>query len=489
MKKYLKTLPLILFPYAYLIFLICVYSIQTFVKEGQTIDADIIIKLGIVAIVLYNLWVLILSLWSAIGGMKRYTPTEAAKMNLAVKCWHIPAYITHFLIGVLGVGSTLISVNASGVGLITFAVVIDLVTIFLSGLHAAGCVWRLKKEGVLSSETALLAGIGSFIYCVDVIAAIALVQLCGKKFPPEESKHFRGTERSVRIRKTLAYLCALLMALYPYAPYALIFSLSGIDSSVSSFVAVVYALLILFIAIRSAYDAFSLHSPLAAAGMNLAVKGIQIPAYLLNFFSGALLGALLSVWGLIPIVFFVIIDLITITLSGIYAIGCIRRLEKEGVLSSGKAILAGIGSFIYCVDIIVAIVLVCVCCKKRPKTGQNKTIASPQQTTAAMLPSPQMSSPDQNEVKSETASPIAANVPQREQQTAAENPLPSPPSPVPPAPTPAPNETKGETASPIAANVPQRKKRKKASEMPLPPPLPPMPQKPAPAQNEAAREG
>ncbi len=656
MKKYLKTLPLILYPYAYLIFLICVYSIQTFVKEGQTIDADIIIKLGIVAIVLYNLWVLILSLWSAIGGMKRYTPTEAAKMNLAVKGWQIPAYIFHFLLGAFGALA-----NVWGIGFVVFSIIIDLVTIFLSGLFAVGCVRRLKKEGVLSSETAFLAGFGSFIYCVDVVAAIALVRLCKKKFPQEESKLFHGTERSVRIRKTLAYLSALLMALYPYAH---MLPLSGADPSVFVFGAVIYTLLVLFIAIRSAYDAFSLHSSFAAAGMNLAVKGLQIPAYLFNFFSGALMGSVMSVWGLVPIVFFVVIDVLMIALSGIYSIGCMRRLKKEGILSAGMAILAGIGSFIFVIDVIVAIVLtilcyakrtkkttpprggravralaclsaialifypyayrsplllyvsdfslllsgaflytvlafiiairnavnafsqhsprmaaimnlavkglqipayffntsmgilaasadvlglvftvplflvngvtslissiyaigcvrrlkkegilssgaailagissfifgvdvivaillICLCRKKGTKVEQNETNASPQQTTTAMLPPPQMSEPDQDETQGEMASTNDANVPPQEQQAAAENPLPPPLPPTPQKPAPAPNETKSETASLNAANAPQQKKRRKASEMPPPPPLPPAPQKPEPAQNETTDE-
>lgn len=387
MKKYLKILPLILYPYAYVIFLFLLGLLSSLVGELPAFYA-----IWIALTVLYSIWVFAITLRRVIDGFRQYTPTEAAKMNLAVKCWHIPAYITHFWVGVLGVGSTIISASAFGVGLIVFAVVIDLVTIFLSGLHAAGCVWRLKKEGVLSSETALLAGLGSFLYCVDVIAAIALVRLCKKKFPPEESKHFHGTERSVRIRKKLAYLSAFLMAFYPYA---LMLPLSGIDPSVLEFVAVVYALLILFIAIRSAYDAFSLHSPLAAAGMNLAVKGLQIPAYIFNFFASAFLGAILSVWGLIPIVFFVVADVIMISLSGIYSIGCIRRLEKEGVLSLGKAILAGIGSFIFVVDVIAAIILAAMCAAKKNGTAVGKAAPPP------LPPFPPKPAPTPNETKEE----------------------------------------------------------------------------------------
>ncbi len=389
MKKYLKILPLILFPYAYLIFFCTISYLPIEIKDIPNIQN---IDLFDVLIILYDLWALILSLWSAISGLKRYTSTEAAKMNFAVKCLQIPAYLFHFLMGAAGAVT-----GIWGFGFLFLAIIIDLGSIFLSGLFAIGSVRRLKKEGVLSSGKAFWAGFGSFIYCVDVIVAIILVQLCKKKFPQEESKLYHGTERIVRIRKTLAYLSALLMALYPYALYA-----SRIISSALVITAVVYALLIMIIVIRSAYDAFSLHSPLAAARMNLAVKGLQVPAYIINFFSGALLGvggALLGVGmseGLIPIAFFVILDVIMIALSGVYAIGCIRRLKKEGILSSETAILAGIGSFIFVLDVIVAIVLVTMC-KKKNGTTVGKADPPP-------LPSaPQKTAPAQNEAAEETA--------------------------------------------------------------------------------------
>lgn len=290
MKKYLKILPLILYPYAYLIFLICVYSIQTFVKEGQTIDVEIIINLGIVAIVLYNLWVLILSLWSAIGGLKRYTPTEAAKMNLAVKGWQIPAYLFHFLIGAFG--------------------------------------------------------------------------------------------------------------------------------------------------------------------------------------------SVASVWGIGFVAFAIIIDLVTIFLSGLFAVGCVRRLKKEGLLSAGTAFWAGLGSFIYCVDVIVAIVLAAMCKPKKNRTAVGKAAPPP------LPPVPPTSAPAQKETQGETASTNVTSVPPQEQQTTAEAPLPPPLPSVPPTSAPAQNET----VSSEAASVPQRKKRQKATERPLPPPFVPTPPKPAPAQKETADE-
>lgn len=188
MKKYVKILPLILYPYAYLLFLFFVYSTGKLVKEGTTAEVEIFSALGMIAVVLYNLWVLILSLGSAIGGLKRYTPAEAAKMNLAVKLLQIPAYLFHFLMGAMG-----LLMSVWGIGFIGLAVAVDLITIFLSGLFAVGSVRRMKKEGILSSGTTFWTGFGSFIYCVDIIIAIVLVAMCktqkngttvGKAAPP-----------------------------------------------------------------------------------------------------------------------------------------------------------------------------------------------------------------------------------------------------------------------------------------------------------------
>ncbi len=173
MKKYLKILPLILYPYAYLIFFAFVPALRQLTGESPSKLAVLSVQIAVVG---YNLGVLILALWSAIGGLKRYTPAEAAKMNLAVKCWQIPAYLFHFLMGMTG-----LVMSIWGIGFIALAIIIDLITIFLSGLFAVGSVRRLKKEGILSSGTAFLAGFGSFLYCVDVIAAIILTAMCAAK--------------------------------------------------------------------------------------------------------------------------------------------------------------------------------------------------------------------------------------------------------------------------------------------------------------------
>lgn len=170
MKKYLKALPILLFPYSFYLFIIGPISIIEKLSD-EVLDSTASTGLWFIYIIL----VLLQVLYSAIRGFRRYTPTEAAKVNCFVKLGQIPAYIFHFMLGLAG---TVASVW--GIGFILFAIIIDLATIIISGIHAIGVVRRLKKEGVLSLETAILAGIGSFLYCVDIAVAIVLLALCDR---------------------------------------------------------------------------------------------------------------------------------------------------------------------------------------------------------------------------------------------------------------------------------------------------------------------
>ncbi len=163
MKDIIRLLPLIVFPYAYLILLImAVYTPDVLeIGNGKMIAAIVIAYL-------------IVTLASTIGGSiyaakSSMPPLTAAKLNFIVKAAQIPAYIFHFLLGLVG---TVMSVW--GIGFILFAVVIDLVTITLTGIHAIGCVVKVRRNGAVSLKAAVFAGICSFIYCIDLAAAFII---------------------------------------------------------------------------------------------------------------------------------------------------------------------------------------------------------------------------------------------------------------------------------------------------------------------------
>ena len=164
-------LPLIIYPYAYLPWFFVTGGIGSMAS-----DSDFVVGIALVLAGLYQIVVLVNAVWGTVSvARKPYTAKEAAKLNLVVKAWQIPAYVFHFLLGLVG---CLMSVW--GMGFILFAIIVDLLTIALTGIFAIGCMVKLKKQNVLTTPLAILAGIGSFIYCVDIIVAIVLVCMCKK---------------------------------------------------------------------------------------------------------------------------------------------------------------------------------------------------------------------------------------------------------------------------------------------------------------------
>lgn len=94
------------------------------------------------------------------------------------------------------------------------------------------------------------------------------------------------------------------------------------------------------------------------AKQNLTIKCVQIPAYVLNF-AIAIIGVMMSVFGLPMIAWAIAIDYLSIVLTGVSAIGCGRTLYKEGKIDRTAAIWTTIGSFVYCADVVIAIVWYC----------------------------------------------------------------------------------------------------------------------------------
>lgn len=94
------------------------------------------------------------------------------------------------------------------------------------------------------------------------------------------------------------------------------------------------------------------------AKQNLTIKCVQIPAYVLNF-AIAIIGVMMSVFGLPMIAWAIAIDFLSIVLTGVSAIGCGRTLYKEGKIDQTSAIWTTIGSFVYCADVVIAIVWYC----------------------------------------------------------------------------------------------------------------------------------
>lgn len=127
--KYGKLIPLILYPYAYWLWIICEQEMPL-----------------IIATLIYNIYVLFISIYYPVSVIRKKIPTcDAAKANLLIKGLQIPAYLLHFLMGIAGVALGPIF----GIPLILMAVVIDWLTIMLSGIGC--CLDESCRQGIPNS--------------------------------------------------------------------------------------------------------------------------------------------------------------------------------------------------------------------------------------------------------------------------------------------------------------------------------------------------
>ena len=84
---------------------------------------------------------------------------------------------------------------------------------------------------------------------------------------------------------------------------------------------------------------------------NMAVKLLQIPAYVLWF----ILGASMFLFGFFAVSF--VVDAMTIVLSGLVGLAAVLRCRKAGILTRSQAVRYGVLQFVFCVDVVSAIIL------------------------------------------------------------------------------------------------------------------------------------
>ncbi len=175
MKKYIKLIPLIVYPYAYFVYIVLLAMVGWLDETGsvpRNISFDILTILSII----YNIYVLVISIYNTVMTARgKYSAYEASKMNLIVKACQVPAYIFHFIMGICGA-----LLGIFGIGFLFLAIVVDVLTILLTGINSIGCSIQIKKEGILSTGVTILLAICSFIFCVDMVAAIIYVVLSKK---------------------------------------------------------------------------------------------------------------------------------------------------------------------------------------------------------------------------------------------------------------------------------------------------------------------
>ena len=170
MKKYLKMLPVLLYPYIYMLVaninpILEKYELtQELAKKFYIFDP---LNALIIAIVVH-LIVLLCQISFIVNAVRgNYTSKDCAKMTMIIKLVHIPAFLLHFLYGALG-----FLASVWGLAFITFAIVIDLLTIIQTGIMSITTAVKCTKDKVFSPAYGVIFSILGFIYCIDVGASI-----------------------------------------------------------------------------------------------------------------------------------------------------------------------------------------------------------------------------------------------------------------------------------------------------------------------------
>lgn len=175
-KKYLLTIPNIIYPYVFsitsIVLLIYFLVLLNFPSDDNDVVIGNILEIGLIVLsaflIIYTLLCLVFAIVIAVFSTNnkiRYF--EACNMNILTKFLQIPSYIANFIVALVGV-----LMSIWGLGLIFYAVIVDFLTIVLSGIASIGCTYSLKKNGIITKKMAIICGIGSFIYVFDIIVSI-----------------------------------------------------------------------------------------------------------------------------------------------------------------------------------------------------------------------------------------------------------------------------------------------------------------------------
>ena len=149
------------------------------------------------------------------------------------------------------------------------------------------------------------------------------------------------------------FLLALPTVLFPYIPLILI--VSGVwlpvaiaIAAVMFFVTLIFTVLYYVFAFKHKWETKTL------ALFSMLVKLLHIPAYIMLFVVG--LGGMLMVKLIAVTLFVVIFDWLLMFLSGVLTLPTYIKALKGHIITGFEAIILSVFSFIFCIDILFAVV-------------------------------------------------------------------------------------------------------------------------------------
>lgn len=163
----------------------------------------------------------------------------------------------------------------------------------------------------------------------------------------------------------MKYILSFPIILFPYTIIGAIYCITSGFLMESLFQNTVYSLflwIILFALIAhgitlvmSAFFLIKKSNARNIAKLNMIVKLSQILAYIGIFIVGVI--CLISVWGILLVIWFVVFNVWSITMTGTIGSVAVYRSYQEGKISKKMSVVYALCQFIFCLDIVACIML------------------------------------------------------------------------------------------------------------------------------------
>jgi hypothetical protein len=170
LKRHLLLALTVFFPYSILFAIVCIFNGYFAESLFQNYGVYVFRTLFI----LY-LAALICSVVSfIIGIVRKWSGEELLRTNMIIKLIHIPAYVLVFIIGLVNLIRlfTYLLYENYCFALTIILMVLNCMTIILTGLIGLCGVIRSYKENKFSRKEVFIHGFLQFVFCVDVISSI-----------------------------------------------------------------------------------------------------------------------------------------------------------------------------------------------------------------------------------------------------------------------------------------------------------------------------
>ena len=172
MKKFVPTAPIVLFPYAVIFILYCIFT--GFLMES-VFQNNVFFCLILLVVIWIEAFICAISI-CIVSLIKKWDFVELSRANMLIKTISIPAYLAIFVIGVI----CMLTIFTYAISIVLM--IFDVMSIILSGLIGISAVKRSYDNKAISLKEMIIYGILQFVFRADIITSILVFTKSKKKY-------------------------------------------------------------------------------------------------------------------------------------------------------------------------------------------------------------------------------------------------------------------------------------------------------------------